>query len=90
MKNENGDVEYFGTADISADSRYTVQQEQDNLPFLVRAIEMWEKGFSHKPQKSGDKVCKKGTDIDEKLFGLDYHIDNLLLCGTRLIAMKQV
>ncbi|XP_053372627.1 uncharacterized protein LOC123559935 [Mercenaria mercenaria] len=92
MKNENGELLYFGTGDLSANSRFTLQQEQDNLPFLVRAIELWEKSLAHKSQKSskgGEKVSKETTISKENLFGLEHHIDNLIMCGTRLIAMKQ-
>lgn len=99
MKNDTGEIEYYGKGDISENSRFTLQQEQDYLPFLVRAIELWEKSLG--PSKNGGQrssnAAKSGKgrkseviEATETLFGVEHHVDSLILCGTRLIAMKQV
>lgn len=102
MKNESGEMEYFGKKDIAKTDRFTLQHEQDNLPFLVRAIELWEKSLGHIATPRDQKAANVGktlktmskkpvvADGENSLFDLEHHIDNLIICGTRLIAMKQV
>ena len=58
------------------DSCFTLATEKPYLKYLHNAVELWE------------KCMGSGTENDG--IDLNSHIEALVACGTRLIAMKQV
>ncbi|KAL4228695.1 Separin [Mactra antiquata] len=101
-KNEVEDKNIFLAWNIDDDKGFTLQDELKNLPFLVRAIELWETDLKNEITPTNKKTKQRGKkkettkkrestddETDEQVFDLTHNIDCLIMCASRLLTMKQ-